>query len=39
MGVSTLILLGLAIWALSFAYRDPTPARGDAIEIGPGRVA
>ena len=39
MAASTLVLLGLAIWALSYAYRPPAPAPGDAIEIGPGRTA
>jgi uncharacterized protein len=39
MATSTLILLGLALWALSYAYIEPAPAPGGAIEIGPGRTA
>jgi len=39
MVAGTLVLLGLAIWALSFAYLEPAPAPGGAIEIGPGRTA
>jgi uncharacterized membrane protein YecN with MAPEG domain len=41
MVVSTLVLLGLAGWALSFAYRQPapTPEPPHEIMIGPGRSA
>ncbi|MGZ8311130.1 MAG: MAPEG family protein [Allosphingosinicella sp.] len=35
---STLLLLGLAAWALSFAYRQPVDI-GNEIEMGPGRSA
>ena len=35
---STLVLIGLAGWALSYAYRQPIETR-DQIEIGPGRAA
>ena len=34
---STVVLLGLALWALSYAYRQPAPHR--EIQIGPGRTA
>jgi uncharacterized membrane protein YecN with MAPEG domain len=37
--VSTLVLIGLAGWALSFAYRQPSPAPPHEIMIGPGRAA
>jgi uncharacterized membrane protein YecN with MAPEG domain len=37
--VSTLVLIGLAGWALSFAYRQPPPAPPHEIMIGPGRAA
>ena len=36
--LSTLLLLGLAGWALSFAYREPL-SRGQQIQLGPGRSA
>jgi uncharacterized membrane protein YecN with MAPEG domain len=36
--ISWLVLLGLAGWALSFAYRDSAPAR-QGIQISPGRTA
>jgi uncharacterized membrane protein YecN with MAPEG domain len=39
MATSALVLLGLAIWALSFAYFEPAPPRGEGIQIGPGRTA
>jgi uncharacterized membrane protein YecN with MAPEG domain len=35
---STLVLLGLAGWALSYAYRQPVESRNE-IQIGPGRAA
>lgn len=35
---SILVLVGLAGWALSFAYRMPAPA-GHEIQVGPGRTA
>ena len=35
---STLLLLGLALWALSFAYREPVAARQD-MEVAPDRTA
>ena len=38
LGVSTLVLIGLAGWALSYAYRQP-PERAPEIMIGPGRTA
>ena len=38
MVASTLVLLGLAGWALSYAYRAPVDI-GNEIEIGPGRSA
>ena len=37
--VSTLVLIGLAGWALSFAYRQPPPEPPHEIMIGPGRAA
>ena len=37
--VSTLVLIGLAGWALSFAYRQPPPEPPHEIMIGPGRTA
>jgi uncharacterized membrane protein YecN with MAPEG domain len=37
-GLTWLVLLGLAIWALTFAYREPAP-RVDGTQIGPGRTA
>jgi uncharacterized membrane protein YecN with MAPEG domain len=37
-GVTWLVLLGLAIWALTFAYREPAPHVG-GMQIGPGRTA
>jgi uncharacterized protein len=36
--LSTILLLGLAGWALSFAYREPL-SRGQQIQLGPGRSA
>jgi uncharacterized membrane protein YecN with MAPEG domain len=36
--VSTLVIVGLAGWALSYAYRDAAPA-GQAVQISPGRTA
>ena len=36
---STFVILGLAIWALSFAYFEPAPPNGEEIQIGPGRTA
>ncbi len=36
--LSTVLLLGLAGWALSFAYREPL-TRGQQIQLGPGRSA
>jgi uncharacterized membrane protein YecN with MAPEG domain len=39
MATSALVLIGLAIWALSYAYIEPAPAPGGAIPIGPGRTA
>ena len=38
MVTSTLLLLGLAGWALSYAYRQPVETRNQ-IDIGPGRAA
>ncbi|HVQ09279.1 MAG TPA: MAPEG family protein [Allosphingosinicella sp.] len=38
MMVSVLVILGLAGWALSFAYRDSAPA-SQSIQISPGRKA
>jgi uncharacterized protein len=38
--LSWLLLLGLAGWALSYAYLDrPAPPAGEEIHIGPGRSA
>ena len=37
--LSWLLLLGLAGWALSYAYRQPPPAPREEIQIGPGRTA
>ena len=37
--LSWLLLLGLAGWALSYAYREPAPSAGGEIQIGPGRTA
>ncbi|MEA3029815.1 MAG: uncharacterized protein QOJ53_535 [Sphingomonadales bacterium] len=39
MATSALVLVGLAIWALSYAYIEPAPAPGGAIQLGPGRTA
>jgi len=39
MGGNALVLVGLAGWALSFAYRPPVPAPPHEIMIGPGRTA
>ena len=40
MGLNALILVGLAGWALSFAYRMPPPTpQPHEIMIGPGRTA
>jgi uncharacterized protein len=40
LGVSTLVIVGLAGWALSYAYRQPPPAEAPReIMIGPGRTA
>lgn len=38
MGVNALVLIGLAGWALSFAYRLPAPA-AHGIQISPGQTA
>jgi hypothetical protein len=38
MVASTLVLLGLAGWALSYAYRQPVETRNE-IQIDPGRAA
>jgi uncharacterized membrane protein YecN with MAPEG domain len=35
----TLVLLGLAGWSLSYAYRQPPPAPAGEVMIGPGRTA
>jgi len=35
---STLLLLGLALWALSFAYREPVAARQE-MHVAPDRTA
>ncbi|HYI49677.1 MAG TPA: MAPEG family protein [Allosphingosinicella sp.] len=37
--LSWLVLLGLAGWALSFAYRDAAPASAPGVQISPGRKA
>ena len=40
MGTNALILVGLAGWALSYAYRQPpAPQQPPEIQIGPGRTA
>ena len=39
MGLNALILVGLAGWALSFAYRQPPAPLPHEIMIGPGRTA
>ena len=38
MGGNVLVLVGLAGWALSFAYRLPAPP-AHPVQIGPGRTA
>ena len=38
MMASTFIVLGMAVWALSYAYRAPVEPR-NAIEMGPGQKA
>jgi uncharacterized protein len=39
MMASTLVLIGLAGWALSYAYRQPPALQQPEIMIGPGRTA
>ena len=37
--LSTIVLLGLAGWSLSYAYRQPPAAAPGEVMIGPGRTA
>lgn len=37
--LSTIVLLGLAGWSLSYAYRQPPAQTGHEVLIGPGRTA
>jgi uncharacterized membrane protein YecN with MAPEG domain len=39
MAASTLVLVGLAGWSLSYAYRQPPAASVHEMRIGPGRTA
>jgi uncharacterized protein len=37
--VSTLVIVGLAGWALSFAYRDAGAKQAPGVQVSPGRTA
>ena len=37
MRICFIVLLGLAVWALSYAYRQPASPHG--IQVDPGRTA
>ncbi|HEV7659394.1 MAG TPA: MAPEG family protein [Allosphingosinicella sp.] len=37
--LSWLVLIGLAGWGLSFAYRHSAPAAGQGVQVSPGRTA